>query len=814
MMQAGQVAFAATGGVEYRIAWESADSRYHVYMRPTSTPSPDLSMTGQVTIRVPHATGADKFTVVDITPKTNTSWSLSSEVASPLEDKTVDYLSFTYSPVNVKAFAFQSGVEVEAFNFSTTGSCISGVELIDNENDPFNQPPTNPDNSAGTNPGNQFANAGWGTTDDNDYLGNYGGAVSCETVVNNAPSAANDAITTNENTAVNINVLANDSDADGDTLTISSVTNGSNGTAVIDNGKVVYTPDTGFTGTDSFTYIISDGTDTATASVTVTVNKLTSTNAAPVASNDSATTIFELPVTIDVLANDTDADGDTLTISNITNGSNGTTTINNGKVVYTPNAGFTGTDSFTYTVSDDTDTATGTVSVTVEADLNAQDDAFTADSGTSNTFDVLGNDTLPDGLTVTLSIVGQPTHGTVSIVDNKIVYVPDPTYSGDDTITYRITDSRGYQTEASITITVKASVSSCSTAPETPQANSVYYRIDWSSTDQRYHVYMYPGDLPSPNQLVSGQVTLKAPHAEGTDKFVVTDIQSAFTGLTWSNDSSVAAPTEDTSSDYLSFTPGISDSEAMQWTAGTEVEVFSFSNSGTCLGDVSLIENASDPFNQPPDEPSNSAGTNPGNSLTNLGWGSSGDNNYAGNYGCAATCVAVPKDSDGDGLTDTEEATLGTDPENTDSDGDTVNDGDEVGGDVSNPLDTDGDGIINALDGDDDGDGILSYWEGYTKPLPSVDTDADGTPDYLDKDDDNDGVQTQDENPDPNADGKPDDAIDTDGDGIPDYLDASTVVDPGTGSSVAVPTLTEWAQILLSILLGVIGVRRFMRLNK
>ncbi|QLQ30295.1 MAG: hypothetical protein HZT40_00180 [Candidatus Thiothrix singaporensis] len=69
-----------SGGVEYRVGWSSADSRYHVYMRPTTAPSPDLSMTSQVTLRVPHATGANKFTVADIQPKTGTSWSLSSEV--------------------------------------------------------------------------------------------------------------------------------------------------------------------------------------------------------------------------------------------------------------------------------------------------------------------------------------------------------------------------------------------------------------------------------------------------------------------------------------------------------------------------------------------------------------------------------------------------------------------------------------------------------------------------------------------------------------------------------------------------------------
>lgn len=909
LMQAGQVAFAAAGGVEYRVAWDSVDNLYHVYMRPTTTPSNDISMTGQVTLRVPHATGADKFTVVNVTPKANTTWSLTSEVASPTEDKTVDYLSFTYTPLNVKAFAFQAGVETEAFNFSTTGSCVDGVELLDNENDPFNQPPDNPNNSKGTNPGNQFANAGWGATDDNDYLGNYGGPVVCTVSVNNAPIATDDTATTDADQAVTIDVLSNDSDADGDTLSIMSVTNGSNGTVAVNGNQLVYTPTTGFSGNDSFTYTISDGKDTATATVNVTVkaavsnnsapvavddsattdagqavtiNVLTndtdadgdtlgitnvtdgshgtvaisgdqviytpangfsgndsftytvsdgedsaaatvnvtikavvSSNTAPVATDDSASTLFNTPVTIDVMANDTDADGDPLSIIAAANGSNGTAAIDLGKIVYTPNDGFSGKDTFTYTISDGQDDATASVEVTVVADLDAQDDDFTvaADSST-NTFDVLSNDTLPSGQNVSIEIITQPMHGSASVQNGKILYTPAAGYSGIDTIDYRVTDERNYQTQAKVNITVESNDSgTCGNSPASPQADSVYYRVAWESTDQRYHVYMYPGDLPSPNQLVSAQVTLKAPHAAGSDAFLPTDIQSAFAGLAWSNSSTVPAPTEDQASDYLSFTPSITDTQAVQWATGAEVEVFSFANAGACLGEVNLLNNQTDPFNQPSDNPSNSVGTNPGNSLTNLGWGSADANNYAGNYGCATVCVSAPKDSDGDGLYDNDETTLGTDPQNPDSDGDSVPDGEEVGSDVSKPLDTDGDGIINALDGDDDADGILSYWEGYGKPLPSIDTDGDGTPDYLDKDDDDDGIPTINENADPNADGKPDDAVDTDGDGIPDYLDANTVLPP-TGKAVAVPTLTEWAQILLTLVLGAAAIFRSKGLNR
>ncbi len=719
LMQAGQTVFAADGGVEFKVAWDSSDSRYHVFMRPTTTPSKDLSMTGQVTLRVPHATGSDKFTVSDLKVKANTVWSLSSEVYAPTEDTNVDYLSFTYSPLSVTAFAFAAGVEQEVFSFANTGACLGAVELLDNTNDPFNQPPEAPNNSAGTNPGNQFANVGWGSSDDNDYLGNYGGSTNCK----------------------------------------------------------------------------STG------------------NTAPVANADTATTAADNVVAIDVLANDTDAEGNTLSITAFTQGSNGTVEQNGTQLNYTPNTGFTGTDTFTYTVSDGTDTSTGTVTVTVgSTSTTAKADDYTVTSGSSeNTFDVLANDTVADTSTVKVNISVKPTHGTATVQDNKIVYVPTAGYTGTDTITYKITDANGNISKAKITITVAAE-STCATAPTSPSANNVYYRVDWSSTDNRYHVYMYPGSVPSPNLLTTAQVTLKVPHSADSDKFAVTDVQSSFNGLTWSNSSNVAAPTEDTSADYLSFTPAITSSDAITWTADKEVEVFSFANSGACLGAVNLLENSTDPFNQPTDAPNNSAGTNPGNSLTNLGWGAEDTNNYAGNYGCPATCTAVATDTDGDGLTDAQETAIGTDPTKVDSDGDGVDDKTEVGSSVTNPTDTDGDGTIDALDTDDDGDGLLTAEEDYSGTPQTTDSDSDGTPDYLDKDDDNDGIQTADEKADPNANGLPDDAVDTDGDGTPDYLDTSGT--PSTSDSVAVPTLSEMAQLLLTFLLGGIALRKYNRVRK
>jgi hypothetical protein len=111
--------------------------------------------------------------------------------------------------------------------------------------------------------------------------------------------------------------------------------------------------------------------------VTITINGV---NDAPVAVNDSAITDEDTPVIIDVLNNDSDIDGDTLTMDSVTQGTNGSVANNGGNVTYTPAIGFNGTDSFNYTVSDGnggTDTATVTVNVTVtetSATINVQID--------------------------------------------------------------------------------------------------------------------------------------------------------------------------------------------------------------------------------------------------------------------------------------------------------------------------------------------------------------------------------------------------------------------------------------------------------
>ncbi|MCP5010611.1 MAG: tandem-95 repeat protein, partial [Aestuariibacter sp.] len=174
-------------------------------------------------------------------------------------------------------------------------------------------------------------------------------------VINNIlPVAVDDTAVTDEEIVVTIDVLANDSDADFDALTVTDVFTPTNGTAVIvNNGTdtqfIEYTPsDTFEGGIDSFTYSISDGAGgLATATVVVTVNTV---NDIPNAVDDNSNTVENTPVVIDVLANDVDEN--TLSLVEVSQPISGTAVINGSQILYTPPAGFIGTEIFGYVATD------------------------------------------------------------------------------------------------------------------------------------------------------------------------------------------------------------------------------------------------------------------------------------------------------------------------------------------------------------------------------------------------------------------------------------------------------------------------------
>jgi hypothetical protein len=178
--------------------------------------------------------------------------------------------------------------------------------------------------------------------------------------------AVEDASSVANGGSVEIDVVANDTDADEDTLTVSAVTDGSNGAVTITEGGVTYTHDGSATTSDTFTYEVSDGNGgTATGTVTVSI---AAANNVPVAVDDAGDFANSGSVEIDVVANDTDADEDTLTVVSVTQGVNGTVGITAGGVTYNHDGSLTTSDTFTYTVSDGNGgTATGTVTLTIAA---------------------------------------------------------------------------------------------------------------------------------------------------------------------------------------------------------------------------------------------------------------------------------------------------------------------------------------------------------------------------------------------------------------------------------------------------------------
>uniref|UniRef100_UPI003C703696 tandem-95 repeat protein n=3 Tax=Vibrio parahaemolyticus TaxID=670 RepID=UPI003C703696 len=244
--------------------------------------------------------------------------------------------------------------------------------------------------------------------------------------INDAPNAENDVITTEEDTAVTIDVLVNDSDVEGDALSIQSASVPSEqGSVDIVDGKLVFTPAENFNGEATITYIVTDGDLTDEAKVSVTV---TPVNDSPGAVDDTTSIQEDTAVTIDVLTNDTDVDGDKLSIESASvPKEQGTVEVVDGKLVFTPAENFNGDAEITYTVTDGelTDEAKVTVTVNpvndvptikVEAVESITEDAVSTDTVVA-TLTVRDTDTPEDQLTVSLE---NNSNGYFVLVGNEV----------------------------------------------------------------------------------------------------------------------------------------------------------------------------------------------------------------------------------------------------------------------------------------------------------------------------------------------------------------------------------------------------------
>jgi VCBS repeat-containing protein len=240
--------------------------------------------------------------------------------------------------------------------------------------------------------------------------------------VNDAPVANNQTVTTSKNIAIAITLTG--SDIEGSALRFFIVTNPANGTLSGTEPNVTYTPNTNFTGTDSFTFRANDGALDSNPNGTITVN-VSQTNSAPVAQNQSVTTDEDTAKAIVLSA--TDADNDTLTYTILTNPTNGTLTGTPPNLTYTPNANYHGSDSFTFKARDAlVDSNTATVSITVNSVNDAPQLAAignkTVNELAALTFTASATD--DGGGAITYSLSGAPSGASINASSGAFTWTP------------------------------------------------------------------------------------------------------------------------------------------------------------------------------------------------------------------------------------------------------------------------------------------------------------------------------------------------------------------------------------------------------
>ncbi len=285
------------------------------------------------------------------------------------------------------------------------------------------------------------------------------------TPVNDAPVAAQDNLAADEDVPAIVSaaaLLANDTDVDGDALTVSAVGAAANGTVAMLNGVVTFTPAPNHTGTARFEYTVTDGEATATGTVSLIVG---GKNDAPMAGADAVTTDEDTPVAIPaatLLANDSDAEGQMLSITAVGSATPGAVSLNGTVVTFSPAPNFYGTATFSYTVSDGAATSGGQVTVTV-APVNdapsASNAVVSTPEDTAVTVTLIGADVENSPLTFTL-LPASTLHGTLGSVTQvtptsaRVLYTPNANSSEDDVIAFQVSDGAVKSAVATVTVDV------------------------------------------------------------------------------------------------------------------------------------------------------------------------------------------------------------------------------------------------------------------------------------------------------------------------------------------------------------------------
>ncbi|EPI3370150.1 tandem-95 repeat protein, partial [Vibrio parahaemolyticus] len=278
------------------------------------------------------------------------------------------------------------------------------------------------------------------------------------TPVNDAPVAKDDIATTQEDTAVTIDVLSNDTDVDGDKLSIQSATvPEAQGRVEIVDGKLVFTPAENFNGHAEITYTVTDGALTDQATVKVTVNAVNDTPVVESNIADQALAEDFTPYTIDLNTAFSDVDNvdGELTFS-VSGNSNIQVAIVNGIATITPTADWNGSETLTFTATDPSgESVSQTVNFTVAPVVDIEADSTNVVEDTPTIINVLGNDTFEGkDKVVSLDAENGPKNGTVIVNnDGTVTYTPDDNYVGKDTFTYVVT-SGGVSESTTVTVNV------------------------------------------------------------------------------------------------------------------------------------------------------------------------------------------------------------------------------------------------------------------------------------------------------------------------------------------------------------------------
>ncbi len=638
--------------------------------------------------------------------------------------------------------------------------------------------------------------------------------------VNAVPVAVDDAKSTLEDSPVSDNVLTNDTDANiGDTKTVVGFTVGgqtypAGSTAIIDgagtivvnaDGTYTFTPFNNFNGSvPTVSYTVSDGQGgTDSGDLVISVSAM---NDRPIAVNDdNKTTPEDTPVTVNVLTNDSDPDGNTtLTVTqfsiagttypvgqNITIAGKGTiTAMSNGDFTFTPLANFNGPlPVITYTVTDGVATNTANVNITVtpvnDAPVVVNETPTTAEN-TPLSGALLSNDTDVENntLTITQITIGGVTYPAGSVVeltgvgsiivnaDGTYTFSPNRGYFGTPpVITYAVSDGNGGTTNGTLAITVTPV-----NDPPVVANEAVNILEDAVATGN-----LLSNDTdPENNSLSITQFTIAGISGTFTSTATIPNVgtiaisaNGAYTFTPVANYNGIVPMIEYTVSDGLGGTTNgnltivvaaVNDTPVVTndtksapvntpivdnvLTNDRDIEASTLSLTKFTIGGV--------------DYPAGTTATLTGVGTIVMNTDGTFTFTPATNYVGSAPAITYTV-SDG---TATSTGTLSLTITPIDADGDGIPDATEKGT-GSTPIDTDNDGTPDYLDTDSDGDGILDSAEDSAcigfMPCTPTDTDGDGTPDYRDLDSDGDGITDATEG-----------TIDTDGDGVPNYRDTDS----------------------------------------